>query len=108
MAGVAGGLFAHVLVYINPGIFTIMKSTEILVMVYLGGMGSLSGSVLAAVGFTVIMEPLRFLGLYKWVVIPMLLILLMFYRPEGLLGNRELTDVFPWLRRWLSPKERQA
>ena len=48
LAGVAGGLFAHVLGYINPGTFTIMKSTEVLVMVYLGGMGSLSGSVISA------------------------------------------------------------
>ena len=38
LAGIAGGLFAHVLGYINPGTFTIMKSTEVLVMVYLGGM----------------------------------------------------------------------
>ena len=50
MAGVAGGLFAHILGYINPGTFTIMKSTEVLVMVYLGGMGSLSGSILSAIG----------------------------------------------------------
>ena len=49
LAGIAGGLFAHILGYINPGTFTIMKSTEILVMVYLGGMGSLSGSVLSAI-----------------------------------------------------------
>ena len=48
LAGIAGGLFAHILGYVNPGSFTIMKSTEVLVMVYLGGMGSLTGSVLAA------------------------------------------------------------
>ena len=52
LAGIAGGLFAHILGYVNPGSFTIMKSTEVLVMIYLGGMGSLSGSVLSAVLFT--------------------------------------------------------
>ncbi len=108
LAGVAGGLFAHILGYINPGTFTIMKSTEILVMVYLGGMGSLSGSVLSAIGFTVILELFRHLQLAKWVVIPLLLILLMLFRPEGIMGHRELTDVFPWLRRFLSPQERRS
>jgi branched-chain amino acid transport system permease protein len=108
LAGVAGGLFAHILGYINPGTFTIMKSTEIMVMVYLGGMGSLSGSVLSAIGFTVILELFRPLQVAKWVVIPLLLILLMLFRPEGLLGNRELTDVFPRLRRMLAPQGRRA
>ncbi|ROQ93210.1 branched-chain amino acid ABC transporter permease [Desulfosoma caldarium] len=102
LAGIAGGLFAHILGYINPGTFTIMKSTEVMVMVYLGGMGSLSGSVLSAVAFTLILELLRPLQVIKWVVIPLLLILLMLLRPEGFLGNRELTDVFPRLRRWFA------
>jgi branched-chain amino acid transport system permease protein len=98
LAGLAGGLFAHILGYINPGSFTIMKSTECLVMVYLGGMGSLSGSVLSAVGFTLLLEVLRPLQLIKWVVIPFMLILLMLFRPEGIMGSRELSDLFPRLR----------
>jgi branched-chain amino acid transport system permease protein len=108
LAGIAGGLFAHVLGYINPGTFTIMKSTEVLVMVYLGGMGSLSGSVLSAIGLTIVLELLRPLQVIKWVVVPLILILIMMFRPEGLLGHRELTDVFPKLRRWLGVKEGQA
>ncbi|MEN6438961.1 MAG: branched-chain amino acid ABC transporter permease [Syntrophobacter sp.] len=107
LAGVAGGLFAHVLGYINPGTFTIMKSTEVLVMVYLGGMGSLSGSVLSAIGLTIALEALRPLQVAKWVVVPLILILLMLFRPEGIMGQRELTDIFPRLRRWLGLKERQ-
>lgn len=106
LAGIAGGLFANILGYINPGSFTIMKSTEVMVMVYLGGMGSLSGSVLSAVGFTVLMEVLRPLQVFKWVVIPLLLIVLMIFRPEGIMGNRELTDVFPRLRRWFGTGQR--
>lgn len=108
LAGVAGGLFAHVLGYINPGTFTIMKSTEVLVMVYLGGMGSLSGSVLSAIGLTVVLEALRPLQVVKWVVVPLMLILLMLFRPEGIMGHRELTDVFPRLRRWLGIREKQV
>jgi branched-chain amino acid transport system permease protein len=99
LAGIAGGLFAHVLGYINPGIFTIMKSTEVLVMVYLGGMGSLSGSVISAIVFTLALEAFRPLGIIKWVVVPLLLILLMLFRPEGIMGQRELTDIFPKLRK---------
>jgi branched-chain amino acid transport system permease protein len=99
LAGVAGGLMAHILGYINPGSFTIMKSTEALVMVYLGGMGSLSGSVLSAVFFTLLLEVLRPLQVIKWVVVPLILFLLMLFRTEGLLGHRELTDVFPRLKR---------
>ena len=105
LAGLAGGLFAHILGYINPGSFTIMKSTEALVMVYLGGMGSLSGSVLSAILFTLILEFLRPLQLYKWVVVPLILILLMLFRTEGLLGHRELTDVFPRLKRIFGSRE---
>jgi len=108
LAGIAGGLFAHVLGYINPGTFTIMKSTEVLIMVYLGGMGSLSGSVLSAIALTLALEVLRPLQLVKWVVLPLLLILLMIFRPEGIMGRRELTGVFPGLRRWFAPKEGQA
>ena len=68
LAGIAGGLFAYHLGYVNPGSFTILKSTEVLVMVYLGGMGSLSGSVLSAILFTVLLEVLRPLQILKWVV----------------------------------------
>lgn len=90
IAGVAGGLFAHVLAYVNPGTFGILKSTEVLVMVYLGGMGSISGSVIAAVLFTILIEGLRPLAVLKWVAIPLVLILLMLYRPQGLFGFREI------------------
>ncbi len=121
LAGLAGGLFAHILGYINPNSFGILKSTEALVMVYLGGMGSLSGSVLAAILFTLLLEGLRFVipwidsGLHwlhllpddyqvsqvwKWVIIPLILVLLMQFRPEGIMGNKELSDIFPRLKKW--------
>jgi branched-chain amino acid transport system permease protein len=91
LAGIAGGLFGHVLAYVNPGTFGILKSTEVLVMVYLGGMGSITGSIVAALIFTILLEALRPLGVLKWVFIPLILILLMLYRPQGLFGNREIT-----------------
>jgi branched-chain amino acid transport system permease protein len=104
LAGLAGGLFAHVLGYVNPGAFGILKTTEIMVMVYLGGMGSLSGSVMSAVLFTLLLEAMRPLQIIKWVIVPLMLIILMHFRSEGIMGNRELTDIFPRLRRWFQFK----
>lgn len=100
LAGIAGGLFAHLLGFINPSSFGIMKSTESLVMVYLGGMGSLSGSVLSAVVFTILLELLRPAQILKWIIIPLILILIMELHPEGIMGSRELTDVFPKLKKY--------
>ncbi len=100
LAGIAGGLFAHVLGYVNPGSFSILKSTEVLIMVYMAGMGTISGSVLSAIIFTLLLELLRPLQIIKWVLLPLLLILLMQFRPEGLMGARELPDIFPRLKKW--------
>ena len=99
LAGLAGGLYAYLISFVNPASFTILRSTECLVMVYLGGMGSLTGSVLAAIVFAIMLEFLKPLEQLKWVAIPLLLILLMQFRPEGIMGNRELSDVFPKLKR---------
>jgi len=85
-AGVAGGLFAHVMGYINPGTFGVLKLSEILAMVYLGGLNSVVGSIAGAVGLQVLMEVLRPLELWKWIVIPILLIVLMIRRPTGLIA----------------------
>lgn len=89
LAGVAGALFAHILMFINPRSFTIAKSTDILVMVYLGGIGSIAGSILGATVYTVLLELLRPLQIWRWVVGPLLLILLMIFRPRGIMGLRE-------------------
>jgi branched-chain amino acid transport system permease protein len=90
--GVAGALYAH-LNFINPKYFDIVKSTEILVMVYLGGVSSLGGSVLGAVIFTFLQNALEPLGYWRMVILSSLLIGLMLFRPRGIMGMREL----PWL-----------
>ncbi len=95
-AGVAGGLFAHLLQFINPRSFALFpKSTEILAMVYLGGIGSLAGSILGATIFTVMLEVLRPLGVWRWVVVPLSLVLLMIFRPTGMFGLREWKALVP-------------
>jgi branched-chain amino acid transport system permease protein len=88
-AGVAGGLFAHVMRYINPGTFSIQRLAEILAMVYFGGLNSVVGSIVGAVSINLISEMLRPLEIYKWIVIPLILILVMIYRPTGLIAFRE-------------------
>lgn len=111
LAGIAGGLFAHTLQFINPKSFTIIKSTEMLVMVYLGGVSSLGGSILGATIFTVVMEGLR--SLLEWVkigaewrqvVMPLLLILLMLFRPRGIMGMREFPFLVPLKERIMRHK----
>jgi branched-chain amino acid transport system permease protein len=89
-AGVAGGLFAHVMGYINPGTFDVKKLSEVLAMVYLGGLNSVVGSIAGAAGIQVLMEVLRPLELWKWIVIPVLLIVLMIARPTGLIAFTEV------------------
>ena len=88
-AGVAGGLFAHVLRYVNPGSFGIQRLAEILAMVYFGGLNSVTGSIVGAVSISVLGEALRPLEIYKWIIIPLLLILVMLFRPTGLIAFTE-------------------
>ena len=112
MAGVAGGLFGHYLRYLNPQTFDFNKSFEIIIMVVLGGMGSVSGSVVAAVFLTVIREALRYLkdaGItqldYRMVIYSLMLIVLMLTRPNGIFGTREIGEFLPArLRRKLYPE----
>jgi branched-chain amino acid transport system permease protein len=94
-AGIAGGLFAHLLQFISPNIFGIVKSTEMLVMVYLGGIASLGGSILGAVVFTGLLELLREAGPLRLMVMPLLLILLMLFRPKGIMGMKEFPFLIP-------------
>ena len=105
-AGIAGALFAHLLQFINPRVFDIIKSTDILIMVYLGGVGSLAGSILGATIYTVLLEIFRPMGVWRMVVMPLILVLLMIYRPQGIMGLREFTWFVP-LRDLLLQKVRQ-
>lgn len=100
-AGVAGGLFAHYLSYLNPSTFDFNKSFDIIIMVVLGGLGSLTGSIIAAGLLTVLKEALRSLQEithidFRMVIYSLILILTMILKPDGLFGTRELKDFFPF------------
>jgi branched-chain amino acid transport system permease protein len=97
-AGLAGGLFVHLHQIATPASFTFIRSIEVVVMVVLGGLGSITGSVLSAMGLTVALEWLRDVEQYRMVAYAVLLIVLMLTRPQGLFGTRELWDL-PVLRR---------
>ncbi|NMB25015.1 MAG: branched-chain amino acid ABC transporter permease [Firmicutes bacterium] len=92
-AGIAGGLFAHHQMFIDPRSFTFQRSIEILVMVVFGGLGSITGSIVAATVLTILPEALRGIAEYRMVVYALLLIGLMLVRPQGLFGTRELSDL---------------
>lgn len=91
-AGVAGALFAHRGTgTIQPGDFTFLKSTEYVIMVVMGGMGSLTGSVIAAVALTVLPEALRAFAEYRMLIYSIVLVLMMIFRPIGLCGKYEFS-----------------
>ncbi len=96
-AGVAGALSAMWFSDLDPGSFGFIRSIEIVVMVVLGGSGSITGVILAAIVLTYLPERLRILHDWRMVIYSLLLILMMLLRPEGLLGRRELW----WTRRRL-------
>lgn len=94
-AGVAGALLGYYLTILTPKDFTFLKSVEVVVMVVLGGMGSASGAILAAVLLTVLPEALRPLREHtgvdlRMVIYASLLLLMMLLRPRGFLGRREI------------------
>jgi branched-chain amino acid transport system permease protein len=100
-AGVAGGLFAHTVRFINPNTFGVQRLAEILAMVYFGGLNSVYGSIVGAVSLNLLGEMLRPLALFKWIIVPLLLILIMIYRPTGLVAFKEF-DV----RKLIQPKRK--
>ncbi len=93
-AGVAGAVYAHNFYIIQPTTFGFLKSFDILILVVLGGLGSLSGSVLAAIFLTVVTTYLQGFPETRMIIYSLVLIIVMLYRPTGLLGTKEITDVF--------------
>ncbi|MDE3840021.1 branched-chain amino acid ABC transporter permease [Bacillus methanolicus] len=93
-AGIAGGLYAHNFYIIQPTNFGFLKSFDILIFVVLGGLGSLSGSVIAAILLTIISTFLQDYPETRMIIYSLVLIVTMLYRPQGLMGTKELTSFF--------------
>ncbi|NVN99949.1 MAG: branched-chain amino acid ABC transporter permease [Geobacteraceae bacterium] len=92
-AGIGGALYAHFLGYINPSDFSFLKSVDILSMIVLGGLGSVPGAVIGASVLAAAPEFLRFMSQYRMLVYGALLVFLMVFRPNGLLGGVNFVDL---------------
>ncbi|MGI6686778.1 MAG: ABC transporter permease subunit [Christensenellales bacterium] len=95
-AGIAGGLYAHQIGILNAKTFGFNKSIEYLVIVVLGGMGSITGSIIASIVLVALPEMLRSLAEYRLVIYALLLIIMMLFRPSGLLGTQEFSMLKAW------------
>lgn len=87
LAGISGGFYAHLLQYLNPNDFGFLKSFEILNFVVLGGLGSIPGTIVGTTVLTLAPEFLRFVQEYRMMIYGLLLVLMMIFRPNGLLGG---------------------
>ena len=96
LGGLGGGLYAHYMYYINPQDFGFMKSIELLNMVVLGGMGSIPGTIIGVVILTILPEMLRIVDEYRLLFYGALLVILMIFRPNGLLGDVRVYDIRKW------------
>lgn len=90
-AGTAGALFSHYFFLAHPSSFTFMRSFDILIMVVLGGLGSMTGSITGAVLLTIISAYLSDYPEWRMIIYSITLIGLMLYHPQGLFGNKELS-----------------
>ena len=97
-AGIAGVLFAHCFYIISPSSFTFMQSFNYLIMVVLGGLGSLTGSVAGAFVVTALSAALADWPEFRMIIYALALIFLMFYRPQGLFGYVEISSLPPFSR----------
>jgi branched-chain amino acid transport system permease protein len=106
VAGIGGALYASFIGFVKPDLASFNRSVDYLIYVVLGGMGSITGSILAAFILTYLQEFLRFLQEYRLLFYPVILILVMLFRPQGLLGMKELS--FTGTRDWLASRRRPA
>ena len=97
-AGVAGALYAHNFYIIQPANFGFLKSIDILIYVVLGGLGSLSGAIVATILLTIVSTFLQSYPETRMIIYSLVLIIVMLYRPKGLMGTMEITDYFKMWR----------
>ncbi len=90
-AGLAGAMYAHYFYIIKPETFNFLKSFDILVMVVLGGLGSTTGAIIAAIFITALTAALQAFPAIRMILYALILVVVMIYRPQGLMGNKELS-----------------
>ena len=90
-AGIAGGIFAQYIGALTPSMAGWLQSINYVIMVVFGGMGSLTGSIVSAIGLTILPELLRAFSSYRMLVYSVALVLIMIFRPQGIFGNWEFS-----------------
>jgi branched-chain amino acid transport system permease protein len=93
-AGLAGAIYANYMYIIQPGTFSFLKSFDILVMVVLGGLGSISGGIAGAIVYTLISALLAGIPEWRLVITAVFLVVMMIFRPTGIMGTKEFTLSF--------------
>lgn len=93
LCGLSGALLAHYMGYLYPSMFSMVKSNELIMTVILGGTGSLTGTIIAALVLVPLPEFLRVESAQEWrmVIYGLLVVLVIVFKPSGLMGNRELS-----------------
>jgi branched-chain amino acid transport system permease protein len=110
LAGIAGGLYAHINGFLHPNTFNFIKSFDPMIIIVFGGLGSVTGTVFAAFAWALVLEGFLRLWLpqgfetWRFVVYPVLLLIMMLMRPKGLFGGFEV----PFLKQLLPPLPRSA
>ncbi|ANZ45879.1 branched-chain amino acid ABC transporter permease [Cloacibacillus porcorum] len=102
--GVSGGLLAGYMSFIQPVMFDMAKSTELVSVVVFGGLGSMSGCLIGTTILTLVTELFRPISQYRMLIYGLVLVLVMVLRPEGIMGTSELTPGY--IKRLFSRKKK--
>ena len=98
-AGIAGALYSSYFYFLRPEIFGFLKSIDILIIVVLGGLGSITGSVIAGILIAVLTAALQSFAALRMIIYALLLIIIMLFRPQGIMGTKEITDLLNFSKR---------
>ncbi len=105
LIGISGALIGHLLGYTSPSAYGFVNIVDGLVMVYLGGTGSIVGSIFGSAAWQLIVQLLKQLDTWRWVVGGILFIFVMVFLPKGVFGNMELEDLFRIIKEKINRKE---
>ncbi|MCL1913880.1 MAG: branched-chain amino acid ABC transporter permease [Eubacteriaceae bacterium] len=92
-AGAAGGLYSSYFYFIKPDLFGFLKSIDMLVIVVLGGLGSITGTIISAILLSLLTTILQDFSSVRMIVYSVILVIIMLFRPQGLMGTVEISHV---------------
>lgn len=109
-AGWAGALYAHNLMFLAPSMFNLPKSSELTITVVIGGLGSLTGSIMGTLVVTLLPEIFRSLSTYRMFLYGAAVVVIIMLRPDGLFGYREfsITKIIRWFGNLLKGQKKPS